>query len=147
MSHNPLAETSFLFWLSKGLPRHQACGLVAQEQAESGYNPKAVGDNHHAFGLFQEHSDRCDAIKRHTGIDILQLPPHEDQLKAAWWELNNTERHALDMIRKSGSAYEAGSNAARYWERPASHNDWDKRGKIAEALLADFNARKVGFVV
>jgi hypothetical protein len=145
MTHNSTADAAFLFWLSVGMARHHAAGLVAQEFAESGYDPKAVGDHHQAFGLFQVHGARAAAIKHGCGIDLTTLPPQAKQLQAAWYELSiGGEKRALKMIKATLTAYNAGHDACRYWERPANKADWAKRGNYAVALLADFNARKIG---
>lgn len=139
-----LADESFLFWLSVGLSRVHAVGLVAQEFGESRSNINANGDMKHAFGLFQHHRDRIAAIKIGCGIDLTTFPPHLEQLKAAWWELQHTEKNALKHLQLAQTAYMAGYNATRYWERPGNMVDWDTRGKVADLLLKSFNERHVG---
>ena len=128
--HIPGAKAA-TFFTGKGLPLFQACGLVAQIQGESTFNPKAVGDHDHSFGLFQLHADRAALIKAGCGIDMLALPAFDDQLAAVWWELNHTEKHALAKIQATTSAYDAGYAACRFYERPASSADWVKRGQFA----------------
>lgn len=138
-----LIAESFLYWISVGMTRACAAGMCAQEYAESTSNAKIIGDHGHAFGLFQYHKDRADAIKKGCGIDICALPPHSDQLRGAWWELQHVEKKACAHIMAATTAYQAGHDAARYWERPAAKSDWDKRGHIAEMFLAEFDKRKV----
>ena len=49
------------------------------------------------------HQDRRDAILKGTGINVFKDTNHTSQLKAAWWELNNTERlYANKLLCASG---------------------------------------------
>ncbi len=137
------AATIYSFWLSAGFSPAQAAGLLAQADAESSLNPQAVGDHDKAFGLFQWHGVRAAAIKRGFGIDVKTLPPIEDQLKAALWELNHTEHGALMRIRMARTAYEAGHDACRYWERPGSTEQYAKRGDKAESWAVYFTKHPV----
>ena len=98
LAYNDKAEKIYKFWLAAGLTPAQACGLLAQADAESSLNIAAVGDHGQAFGLNQWHGARAEAIRNGCGVDLTGLPPLEDQLKAAWWELRHTEKHALDKI-------------------------------------------------
>jgi Phage tail lysozyme len=132
------AATIYAFWLDAGFSPAQAAGLLAQADAESSLNPKAVGDHDKAFGLHQWHSERLALIKRGCGIDLKTLPPLADQLKAALWELEHPENGALLRIRMAKTAYEAGYDAARFWERPGSTLQYQKRGDKAEAWAVYF---------
>ena len=112
------------FWLSVGLSPANALGLLAQADAESSLNPKAIGDNGKAFGLHQLHMDRVlvvrDGDKYHPGcgIDISKLPSIADQLQGVWWELQHSEKHALALLRLETNAYGSGAAGCAY-ERPA----------------------------
>ena len=139
-----IISESFLFWLSVGQTREFAAGLCAQEYAESTSNSHALGDHGQAFGLFQFHPNRCEAIRKGCGVDMQKFPPHLDQLKGAWWEFQHDEKHAYAHIAAAKTAYDAGHAAAQYWERPAKATDWDRRGGIAQMFLAAFDAHGVG---
>lgn len=108
---------SFQFWLSQGYTPAQAAGLVANEQAESGFNPRAIGDSGAAHGSFQWHSDRIAKIKAATGIDVTTAS-HVDQLRAAAWELNHSGVGA--RLRGTTTAQEAGALISSRFERPAN---------------------------
>ena len=122
-----------------GLTLQQACGVLASIQGESSFNPKALGDHGHAFGLCQIHADRAKLIRDGDGanipgcgIDLLALPPVEDQIKAIWHELNHTERFALGKLRQTNTAYDAGFAFCKFYERPAKPEiDCPKRGEWA----------------
>ena len=120
-----LAKESYDFWISKGLTPAQAAGVVGMEQGESQFDPNAVGDGGAAKGSFQWHADRRANIKAATGIDISNST-HQQQLEAAWWEFNNTEKAAFDKIKNSKTAGQAAAAGVTYYERPA-----DKAGQSA----------------
>ncbi|MGO8738058.1 phage tail tip lysozyme [Rhodoblastus sp.] len=128
----------YSFWLDNGFAPAQAAGLLAQADAESSLDPKAIGDHDKAFGLHQWHSDRAAIIKRGCGIDLTKLPPLADQLKAALWELEHPEHGALAKIKAAKTAYDAGYAAARFWERPGSTLQYAKRGDKAEVWATYF---------
>ncbi|MCW2275030.1 hypothetical protein GJ654_09905 [Rhodoblastus acidophilus] len=131
-AYQAAAATIIKFWTARGLTFEQACGLLAQADAESSLNTKAVGDHGLAFGLHQWHAERVDAIRNGCGVDLRESPPLDDQLKAAFWELTHTEKRAWTAIRQAKSAYDAGYAACRFWERPGAPGQCAKRGQKAE---------------
>jgi hypothetical protein len=134
------AATIYNFWLNAGFSPAQAYGLLAQADAESSLNPKAIGDRDQAFGLDQWHESRVDAIRNGCGVDLKTLPPLADQLRAALWELQHTEKHALLQIKAARTAFDAGYAACRFWERPARVAEYARRGALAEKWAAHFKA-------
>lgn len=135
----PVARPVALQLQALGLTLQQACGVLASIQGESSFNPKALGDKGHAFGLCQIHADRAMLIRDGDGhkipgcgIDLLTLPPVEEQIKAIWHELNHTEKFALAKLRATTTAYDAGFAFCKYYERPAKPDvDCPKRGTWA----------------
>ncbi len=139
----PNAATIYKFWLASGFTPAQAAGLLAQADAESSLNASAVGDHDQAFGLDQWHVSRADAIRNGCGVDLTKLPPLADQLKAALWELQHTEKHALTQIKATSTAYDAGYAACRFWERPGSTAQYAKRGARAEVWAVFFSKHPI----
>lgn len=113
---NSNMEESRRFWLSQGYSPEQVAGLLANEQRESNFDPRAVGDNGAARGIFQWHPDRRAAILSATGIDISNAG-HLDQLKAAQYELGQGIGDSLKSTRSPGEAAALFSNK---FERPAN---------------------------
>ena len=142
-TYYPNAASIYKFWLGAGFTPAQSAGLLAQADAESSLDVKAVGDHGAAFGIDQWHLSRCDAIRNGCGVDLKKLPPLADQLKAALWELQHTEKGALAKIRAAQSAYDAGYAACRYWERPGSTLQYGKRGSRAEWWATYFSKHPV----
>jgi hypothetical protein len=143
LSYNDKAALIYRFWLANGFTPAQAAGLLAQADAESSLDPKAVGDHDEAFGLDQWHMARVDAIRNGCGVDLKKLPSLADQLKAALWELQHAEKGALAEIRAAKTAYDAGYAACRFWERPFSTAQYGKRGAAAEKWAVFFSKNPV----
>lgn len=118
------------FWMSQGYSREQAAVIVANEQAESGGNPRAVGDGGTSFGLFQWHDrSRRDRILKDTGIDV-KTASADDQRRAAAWELEHTGIAA--RLKASGSISEASDIFVRDFENPANWRGQSlKRARMA----------------
>jgi hypothetical protein len=136
------AREIYSFFLAKTSPAGvklepwHAAAFVEQADAESSFEPSVRGDHGEAFGLFQMHDDRIDAIKRATGIDIVATPTVEKQLEGVWWELTHPELIHLNQILKAGNAYDAGYLTCKLWERAGAPGQPAKRGQGAQAWLA-----------
>jgi hypothetical protein len=129
------------FWVQTAkLTPAQACGMLAQADAESSLNPTAYGDKdlktneYTAWGLYQIHTDRAEIIERATGVDLTTLPDVMDQHRAVWWELQNVklEENALEKVRACTTAVEAGAAACKYYERAGAPGQAAKRAARAE---------------
>ncbi|MFM0306278.1 phage tail tip lysozyme [Paraburkholderia sp. RL17-383-BIF-A] len=102
-----------------GWSRQQAAGMAANLWTESLYNPAAVGDNGHAYGIGQWHEDRQANFKKRFGIDIRQSTL-DQQLQFMNDELRNgTEQRAGNALKLAASAGQAGWLISHLYERPA----------------------------
>ncbi|MBE2250732.1 MAG: LysM peptidoglycan-binding domain-containing protein [Myxococcus sp.] len=124
------ARQAIDFFMSKGLTRAQAAGIAGNLQHESGFNPSAVGDGGTSFGIAQWHNGRGDAMKRWTAANGYSSTSFRGQLEFLWHELNNSERGALNHLRTTSTAYDAGMSFCRHFERPAVISP--ARGQSAE---------------
>ena len=133
------AREAYDFWRSKGLSHEAAAGLVANEEAESSFNPAARGDGGRAHGLFQHHPDRRAAILAGTGIDMSTADARQ-QREAAYWEMTKgQERKTWNMLQGVTSAGEAGAIVSREYERPADRaGEASKRAAAANGWAARF---------
>lgn len=130
---NTYIKESYDFWLQKWFTPEQASWIVANEYRESWGNPKASNAN--AVGIFQWKSDRREAIRKWSGINIDQAS-HIDQLNAAYWEMTQgAESAVLQPIRNAKTAREAAAIFSEKYERPGNRqNEMDIRGNLAEAF-------------
>lgn len=118
------AAETYQMLRNAGLSREAALGVVANEDAESGFNPKSTGDGGQASGSFQWHPDRQAAIFKGTGIDVTDpKTPHADHVKAALWEMQHSNdagaRKAWRLLQDAQTPAEAAAIFTQYFERPA----------------------------
>lgn len=105
-----VAEQAFSFFKSKGMSDLAAAAMVGQAHAESGFNPRAIGDNGAAFGLFQHHAAR-------GGGQGLLNSGVQGQLEHAWQELQGSEHGVFTRLQAATTPREA-TRAAIGFERP-----------------------------
>ncbi|OWK42200.1 phage tail tip lysozyme [Fimbriiglobus ruber] len=105
--------------LSKGgLSQDNVNGILANLQTESGFDPRAKGDNGQAFGIAQWHPDRQANFAKLFGHDIRQSTLDE-QVQFLLWELQNTHKKAGDALSGADSA-QSGAAFSQLFERPAN---------------------------
>lgn len=132
------------FFAARGLKPHQIAGIMGNAAAESGFDPRAVGDNGTSFGLFQHHAGRgrglLDAVGGKAGLGNIQA-----QMEYVWKELMTTESAAMRKLMAATDVRGA-TEAWVGFERPAGYSaanpagsmHFDKRLAGAEAALAKF---------
>lgn len=78
--------------------RAVACGIMANMERESGFNPQSLGDNGTSFGLCQWHLERWTGLKSYCA-SIGQNPNEIDgQLMYLKYELENSYNHVLKLL-------------------------------------------------
>jgi len=128
-------------FMKLGLKQHEAAGITAQMWEESNFRTKATGDKiingkvsnsyQQAEGGFQWREGRKTKFREIIGKEIADSNRAE-QIRFAYWELNNTEKNAGDMIRATKTARQAGRAGVEY-ERPK-----DRAGaEAARAAIAE----------
>ncbi|WP_061490885.1 phage tail tip lysozyme [Acetobacter malorum] len=132
------------FYMRNGLTAEQATGLVADLDAESGFNPSIVGDKGSAYGLLQLHKDRQDNFRRVMGRNI-RGSSLDDQLKFSMWEFGHTENSAWNAIRSARTAAAAGAITSYDYLRPGltegdKRAEMQSRGALAEQWASRLSA-------
>lgn len=132
------AAQAWNFFAQKGLQPHQIAGVLGNINAESAFNPNAVGDAGKAFGLFQNHAAR-------GGSQDLLASGVNGQLEHAWAELQGPENKAFQALMKStdvrgATAAFAGFERPRGWSmaNPEGADNFAGRLSGAEQALARF---------
>nr|WP_314659104.1 phage tail tip lysozyme [uncultured Pseudomonas sp.] len=122
---------------SKGLSGTLAKGIAANVQAESGFDPKAVGDGGKAYGLLQWHPDRQANFSAYLGKDIRDSS-WQEQLDFAVHEVTKgKERKNWANVENSQSPSEAAYNYSKYVIRPDKEEERaQERAKIAAGFGA-----------
>jgi hypothetical protein len=135
------AARCFNKWIALGLNPTVAYGLVANAEAESAFEVKAVGDNDTAYGVYQWHwTPRGAAILAATGIDVRSDPKIENHVAAAYWELTHLFAASWAQIQQAKTALDAGSLVCTMYERAGAAFAVERRGAMAERWLAYFAA-------
>lgn len=124
------------FLTDKGLTLEQASGIAGNIQAESNFDPSALGDNGTSLGIAQWHKDRknnlidfCKSRKqKSTSIDC--------QLEFLWYELSTKYSNVLSLIKSSKTTSEAAEIFASKYERPNS-TDYSQRINFSEKIYND----------
>jgi hypothetical protein len=150
------ANSCLILWIAKGVSMPFALGMIAQAEAESSFDPNAMGDypNHDhtkaptAFGLYQLHSDRLAAIKAGTSVDIEALVrakqcTFQHCIDAAWWEFTHMHWAGMATIAAQKTAYGAAYQACALFERAGAEGAAQRRGHMAERWTMHF--AKKGF--
>lgn len=124
---------------SQGMSRNSAAGIAANLFVESKFDPTAVGDNGHGYGIGQWHEDRQALFKKWAGHDIHGSSLAE-QLKFIGYEMHDGDKGAKTagyLLSKASSANEAGRIVSQYYERPKDEEgEARKRGSLAGAIAA-----------
>lgn len=106
-----------------GMTRLGAAGLLGNAWAESKFDPKAVGDNGKAFGMFQMHADRWNPYvkwAKSKGLDPwTQIPQLQYAIQQ---EMMNSESSARAKLRFASSTEEATAAGLRF-ERPKGYSE------------------------
>lgn len=120
---------------SQGWSDIHASGIVANLQAESAMNHRAVGDGGKAYGLAQWHPNRQADFKKLHGKDIRESTEAE-QLNFLTYELRaGNEQAAGKKLLAAKTKSEAGQAVSRYYERPAdAEGQAELRGRLATKL-------------
>lgn len=122
---------------AQGWGGNASAGIAANLFAESKFDPAAVGDNGHAYGIGQWHEDRQALFKKWFGHDIHGSGVSE-QLKFVDYELRHGDdqsQHAGRALSRVHSADAAGRIVSQYYERPEHvASEAARRGALADTI-------------
>jgi len=124
------------FLTDKGLTIEQASGVAGNLQAESNFNPSAVGDNGTSLGIAQWHKSRKDNLINFCNSKKQNSESLDCQLDFLWSELNTKYSNVLSSIKASNSAGDVAEIFASKYEKPSS-TDYSKRINFAEKIYSD----------
>ncbi len=121
-------QTIYNFLINEmGLNSAAACGVLANIEKESDFNPNLYGDNGSSYGICQWHNSRFDSLKSFCNKNGYSWKSLEGQLYFLKYELEtqkSTTGHILDKMKavpnSAKGAYQAGYDWCYYFERPAN---------------------------
>ena len=123
------------FFISKGLPAHQAAGIVGNLMGESSLNHTAVNKKSGAYGLAQWLGSRKTALFNKYGKN----PTFDQQLDFLWDELQTSEKRAFNSLKSAKTLEAATDSFMRTFERPSDKEMAEsitRRIKYAQSTLA-----------
>ena len=120
-----------------GLMHAAACGIIANIQVESGFNPHALGDNGTSYGICQWHAGRWDNMKvwcTSNGYDWTTLDGQLHYLEHDLRDLHPSIYSFISSVEDSSQgAYDAAYHWCVYFEIPTDrYNKAITRGEIAQ---------------
>ncbi len=124
-----------------GLNSAAACGVLANIEKESDFNPQLYGDSGSSYGICQWHNGRFENLKKFCNANGYSWKTLEGQLQFLKYELNTNKTDTgkiidrLDVPNTAEGAYTAGYNWCYYFERPAN--------KAAKSEARGNNAKNV----
>ncbi len=113
-----------------------ACGIMANIERESGFNPKASGSGGRFYGLIQWGGSRQTALYTYCGQNGYDPNSIAGQLRYMEYELNTDYTNVRDALRTvantADGAYQAGYVWCYYYEMPGdTYNVSVARGNLA----------------
>lgn len=124
---------------SKGLTDTIAKGIAANVQAESGFDPNAVGDGGKAYGLLQWHPSRQADFAAYLGKNIRESTWQEQLDFAVYEATKGKEKANWAKVENSQSPSEAASTYSQYVIRPAER---EKRAQERAEIAASYGATR-----
>ena len=100
---------------STGFSDSAVAAIMTNIQAESGFNPQALGDSGTSYGLCQWHEGRYTALQSYCGSDYTKV---NCQLRYLLHELQTSYKSVYQMLLTDNSAYELASYYCINFEVP-----------------------------
>ena len=131
------ADTIYTFLREElGLNTAAACGVLANIEKESNFNPNAYGDHGTSYGICQWHNSRFTSLRNWCASHGYNYTTLEGQLHFMQYELSarkSTYQKLLAVPNTAGGAYNAAYDWCYYYEVPANRQAKAvQRGKLAK---------------
>lgn len=119
-----------------GFSTAAVCGILANIEQESAFQPTVVGDKGTSFGLCQWHNGRWTALRSYCSLMGLDYRSVEGQMEYLRYELGNSYPSLLMSLKTLENTPEGAYRAAYLWctqfERPANmETKGAERGSLA----------------
>ena len=143
LSGNTTQEKVYDYLKKAGFNSAVISGIMANINAESGFQTEVNGDYGKSHGLCQWYSGRNTNLHNYCKENNLDVESVEGQMAFMMHELNNGYKNSVlnklkDVPNTKEGAYEAASIWTKYYEIPANTNaQADSRGKAAQSTYWD----------
>ena len=117
LAENLVIERQVYQYLTEqmGLPSSSACGILANIEKESAFNPNIVGDQGTSYGLCQWHAGRYTALKTFCRAKGLDYQTVAGQLAYLRYELETNYSDLLAELRVQKNDADGAYRAAYLW--------------------------------
>ena len=135
-------QTAYDFFTGEmGFNSAAACGILANIECESGFEPDIYGDYGESYGICQWYMVRFSRLREFCAAYGYEYSSMEGQLQYLAYELlyDSAYSHVLNYLRSVPDTAEGAYNAGYYWcycfEIPEGYDSWEspRRAEIAVA--------------
>ncbi len=98
-----------------GLNTAAACGVLANIEYESNFNPTRVGDNGTSYGICQWHYSRKTNLMKYCETNGLDYTSLEGQLSFLDYELKKSYKGIYNYLKSVSNDAQGAYNAGYYW--------------------------------
>ena len=128
------------YFLSKGLPKHIAAGIMGNLYVESRFNPSAIGDRGTSGGIAQWHGNRFTQLKMFAKKRNKDWRDLYTQLDFLLYELSSSYKNVYDKIRSVKDSDSVVNIWGHDYERFAGHTDFNNSNyKLRRKYAKYFN--------
>ena len=120
--------------LGGGMTVEIAAGFCGNFHEESNYNPTALGDHKHSFGLAQWRDGRRTNLENFATQIGTSVADVVTQAKFVLYELNNGEKSAWQKIKNATTVDDATELVMKYYERPSNYTTLTSRKNAAREI-------------
>ena len=141
-SSNAKAVFTFLT-TTGGFNKAAACGIMANIDSESGFNPAVIGDSGTSYGLCQWHNNRKTAVQNYCKTNKGDISSLEGQMEFLMKELKSGFSKVYEFVKNVPDTADGAYQAAEHWcihfEVPADkYNKGIGRGRNAKKYYESF---------
>ena len=119
---NANQDAIYSYLSQQGFNDAAICGILANIQHESNFNPNAVGDGGTSYGICQWHNERNTSLQNYCNSNGLDYRTVEGQLSYLMYELKNNYTGVYNTLKSVPNTQQGAYQAAYEWtvkfERP-----------------------------
>ena len=133
---NANQDSIYNYLAEQGFNDAAICGILANIQHESSFDPNALGDGGTSYGICQWHNNRWSQLESYCNNNNLDSSSIDGQVSYLVWELQNQYPSVYNKIKNVPNTAQGAYDAAYEWtvnfEVPANkYSEGQSRGNTA----------------